>query len=602
MPKRKRPQTSSLLQDRTSDYARRVLSGDIIAGKLVRASCQRHLDDIKSGAARGIVWDLDEAEKAIRFFPAMFTVTAGAKVGEPFHLLDWMVFVVGSLFGWKRAADGTRRFRKAWLETGKGQAKSPLMGAIGIYMTQFCGIERAEAYAIAEKKDQAKILFADAVALCRAPIPERGEDTLESIGAAIIRGVGDNAWKLEHPASGSKFLPVASADANSGPKPIYVAGDEVHEMKTDRAIQLWQAAIDKMSGDPLMILGTNTPAVDQQVGTEYSEFYQRVATGLIEDDTAFSYICRVDDEDDPFEDEKCWIKALPAVGITYPIENVRKRVQSAKHMASERLATERLFFGRPVGSSGFWIDEDKWRASLGEVDDTLGHKCFLGLDLSQKNDLTALSACFRSDTDHLAAKTWYWTTSQGIDRRTAEDRVPYRNYEAEGFLTVLDNEIIDYTFVAQQVAEACARYDVDSLTVDPALISQFLAACETIGFAVWRYMGPDKPAGEGLKIVTHAQGTRVSFEERQLCMPHSIGRMSDKILSGQIVIEDNKLTTVCASNTIIVMDGTGNQAFDKKRSRGRIDGMVSMVMAVGASKSEKTVTRSYLSERGVIVL
>lgn len=602
MPRRKRQQTSSLLQDRTSEYARRVLSGDIIAGKFVRASCQRHLDDMRAGAARGIIWDLEEAEKAIRFFPAMFTVTAGEKVGQPFHLLDWMVFVVGSLFGWKRAEDGTRRFRKAWIETGKGQAKSPLMGAIGIYLTQFCGIQRAEAYAIAEKKDQAKILFADAVALCRAPIPERGEDTLESIGAAIIRGIGDNAWKLEHPASGSKFLPVASADANSGPKPTYVAGDEIHEMKTDRAIQLWQAAIDKMSGDPLMILGTNTPSVDQQVGTEYSEFYQRVATGLIEDDTAFSYICRVDDEDDPFEDETCWVKALPAVGITYPIENVRKRVQSAKHMASERLATERLFFGRPVGSSGFWIDEDKWRGALGEVDDTLGHKCFLGLDLSQKNDLTALSACFRDDADELAVKTWYWTTSQGIDRRTAEDRVPYRNYEAEGFLTILDSEIIDYTFVAQRVAEACSRYDVDSLTVDPALISQFIGACEAIGFPVWRYMGPDKPAGEGLKIVTHAQGTRVSFEDRQLCMPHSIGRMSDKILSGEIVIEDNKLTTVCASNTIIVMDGTGNQAFDKKRSRGRIDGMVSMAMAIGASKSEKIVTRSYLSERGVIVL
>lgn len=596
------PQTNSSPQDQTSDYARRVISGDIVAGHFVRSACQRHLKDIETAAALGIHWDVGEAERAIRFFPAMFTVTAGAKAGEPFVLLEWMVFVVGSLFGWRREIDGTRRFRKAWIETGKGQAKSPLMGAIGIYMTQFCGIQRAEAYAIADKKDQAKILFSDAVALCRAPIPGRGDATLETEGHVIIRGVGDNSWKIEHPASGSKFLPVASQDAVSGPKPIYVAGDEIHEMRTDKAIQLWQAAIDKMSGDPLMILGTNTPSVDQQVGTDYSEFYQRVATGLIEDDTAFAYIARVDEDDDPFEDESCWPKSLPAIGVTYPAENVRKRVESAKHMASERLATERLFFGRPVGTSGFWIDEDKWRASIGVVDDMPQGKCFLGMDLSQKNDLTAVSACFRADDDSLQVKNWYWTTSQGIDRRTAEDRTPYRSYAEQSFLTILDTETIDYTFVAQLVAETCAKYDVDSLTVDPAMISQFIAACDVIGFQVWRYRGPSEPAGTGLKIVTHNQGTRIAFEDRQFCMPHSISRLTDKVLSGDILIEENKLTDICASNTILVMDGAGNQAFDKKRSRGRIDGMVSMAMAVGASRSNKTATRSYLSERGVIVL
>ncbi|MEO0343026.1 MAG: terminase TerL endonuclease subunit [Pseudomonadota bacterium] len=599
MTRKKQRRTTTLFEhkDPTTEYAKRVVKGDIVAGVFVRASCQRHLDDLRR--KDGVVWDLAAANDAINFFPAMFTVTAGAKVGEPFVLLDWMVFVVGSLFGWRRKDDRTRRFRKAWIEIGKGQAKSPLMGAIGVYITHFSGINRAEAYAIANDRDQAKILFSDAVALCRAPIPGKGGATLESLGHSIIRGVGDNAWKIEHPASGSKFLPVASSDAISGPKPIYVACDEIHEMKTDKAIQLWQAAIDKMSGDPLMVLGTNTPAIDQQVGTDYSEFYQRVATGLIEDDTAFSFIARVDDSDDPFNDESCWIKALPALGVTYPIENVRKRVQSSKHMASERLATERLFFGRPVGSSGFWIDEDKWRASLGEIGDVSGQKCFLALDLSQKNDLTALSACFRDESDRLSVKTKYWTTAEGIERRTAEDRVPYRAFETQGYLNIHDKEVIDYTFVAQEVAEFCAAHDVDSLTVDPALLSQFIGACENIGFAVWRYKGPTEAPGTGLKIVTHAQGARIAFEDRQLCMPHSIGRLSDKILAGDIVIEDNKLTTVCASNTILTMDGTGNQAFDKKRSRGRIDGMVSIAMAVGASKQEKTVARSYLATSGV---
>ena len=587
--------------DPTTEYANKVVSGEIVAGRFVRATCQRHLRDLKEGHKRGLWFDAEEAGRAFRFFPAMFTVTAGAKAGEPFHLLDWMTFVVGSLFGWKDES-GRRRFRHAWIETGKGQAKSPLMGAIGLYLTGFCGVKRAEAYAIANDKDQAKILFSDAVALCRAPIPGYEEETtLEDLGKVIIRGVGDNAWKIEVPESGSKFLPVAAGDAVSGPKPIAVFGDEIHEMRSDKGIQLWKAAIDKMPGDPLMILGTNTPAVDQAVGTDYSEFYQRVAEGVIDDDSAFSYIARVDDTDDPFNDESCWIKALPALGVTYPIENVRRRVETAKHIAAERLATERLYFGKPVGSSGFWLDDEAaWRNVQAPVDpqDYAELPCFLGLDLSKKNDLTALSACFRRDDDHIALKTYYWTTRGNLAKREADDRTPYGSYAADGHITICETEVIDYTFVAQQVADLVASCNVDSLTVDPAYLSDFIGACDQIGLQVWRYEGPDKPAGSGLKIVCHSQGTRIAFEDRQLCMPHSIRRMTDKILKGEATIDTNKMTDVCASNAILVTDGVGNQAFDKRKSRGRIDGMVSMAMAVGASKDMKVGKRSYM-ESGV---
>lgn len=578
-----------------------MLAGEIIAGRFVRASCKRHIDDLKNGHKRGVRFDIEAADRAFRFFPAMFTVTAGAKAGEPFHLLEWMTFVIGSLFGW-RNADGTRRFRHAWIETGKGQAKSPLMGALGLYLIGYSGVPRAEAYAIANDRDQAKVLFSDAVALCRAPIPGRNGETLESRGDVIIRGQGDNAWKIEHPKTQSKFLPVATADSNSGPKPIAVFADEVHEMRSDRAIQTWKAAIDKIAGDPIMILGTNTPAADQAVATDLSEFYQRVAERVIEDDSAFSYIARVDETDDPFTDESCWVKALPALGVTYPIDNVRRRVKTAKHIASERLATERLYFGIPVGSSGFWLsDEDAWRGVQGTVieGDLKEIPCYLALDLSKKNDLTSLSACWRDALDKLTLKSWYWTTRGGLERREAQDRVPYTAYAADGDITICETEVIDYTFVAQQIAKLVASQKVDSLTVDPAYVSDFIAACDQIGLAVWRYKGPDEPAGSGLKIITHSQGLKIAFEDRQLCMPHSISRFTDKILKREVLIDENKMTDVCASNAILISDGVGNQSFDKKRSRGRIDGMVSKAMAVGASKSERKGKRSYM-EAGIL--
>ena len=80
-----------------------------------------------------------------------------------------------------------------------------------------------------------------------------------------------------------------------------------------------------------------------------------------------------------------------------------------------------------------------------------------------------------------------------------------------------------------KVAEICAVHDVQFLAFDPAGMGDFISACETIGFVVWRFRGPDEPEGIGLKLVAHAQGTRVVFEDRQLCMPRSVERLWDSL-------------------------------------------------------------------------
>jgi phage terminase large subunit-like protein len=86
-----------------------------------------------------------------------------------------------------------------------------------------------------------------------------------------------------------------------------------------------------------------------------------------------------------------------------------------------------------------------------------------------------------------------------------------------------------------------------------------------------------------LKLVAHAQGKRVVFEDRQLCMPRSIERLEDAVLNGNITIDTSPVTYSCAANAQIDSDGQGNRAFDKKRSRGRIDGVVTLAMAAGAA-------------------
>lgn len=593
--------------DPTSRWASDVLAGRIIAGELVGLAAERHLKDLKDGAARGLYFDEASAQRVINYFPSCLSITAGAHEGKPFNLLPWHVFTVGSLFGWKKES-GRLRFRQGWLETGKGQAKSPLMAGIGLYMAGWHGVKRSEVYAIGQDRATANVLFKDAVAMCRANLPETPEDETDSLvtrGEVIIRGEGDNAWKIEHAESGSKFQALANGDAISGPRPTLVTADEIHEFKTGVPIETWRRAIAKMPGDAMMLLGTNTPATTQIVGTSYSDFFQKVLKGEVRDDEAFAFIARVDqaDRENIFDNPAAWVKALPALGVTFPMENIEGEVNTARVLLSTAMSVKRLYFGIPTGAVDFWIDESAWAAVQGVVDpaEFKGCPCWASLDLSQKNDLTALTVVWLKD-GKLYAKTWYWTTKAGLEDRAKKDGAPYEEWVEAGHLTAVPGAVIDKTFVAQQLAEIAAEHELQFLAFDPAGIADFIAACDEIGFPVWRWQGPDKPEGTGLKLIAHAQGTRVVFEDRQLCMPRSVERLEDSILDKTITVDSSPLTYMCAGNAQLISDGQKNRAFDKKASRGRIDGLVTLAMATGAAlyaEKKEAGWNDYLASLGV---
>jgi phage terminase large subunit-like protein len=585
--------------DRTTQYAKDVVSGKVVAGKFVREQCARHLRDLETCHERGLVWNLKEAEDALDWFPAFLTITEGAKEGEPFVPLPWHAFVIGSIFGW-RDLNGYVRFRFVWLETGKGQAKSPLMAAIGIYLCGFYGRQRAEVYCIGETKDTARVMFRDAVAMIRAPMPEAEGETLED-GEFVIRGTGDLAYKVEHPATNSSMQPIASGDAISGPKPILVAGDEIHEMKSNKAVEMWRAAVTKKHGDSILMLGTNTPSADQQVGTDYSEFCQKVVTGDFSDDSVFAYIARVDDDDDPLEDDSCWIKALPALGLTYPVENVRKLVVTAKQQISTQLTTKRLYFGIPIGSAGFWTSEQAWKEVQGSVNEAqmIGRRAHLALDLSQKNDLTALSAAWEGEK--IEVKNWYWTREFEVEARSTADAIPYRDLEAAGLIEITPGRVIDYSFIAAKIIDLCGRHNVVQMAIDSAHMEKLCEAFDTAGFAYWIEEGDEK-SGNGLKVVRHKQGTNVSFDSKFLDMPTSITQLEDHMLNGTVTIDGNKLTSICARNAIIRENGFSNRMFDKDRSRGRIDGVVTLAMAVGSATAAMKNTTSVYASRGILMV
>jgi phage terminase large subunit-like protein len=577
--------------DPVTAWATSVLAGKIVAGATTVAAAERHLRDLKDGPSRGLFWDLPAAQHKIGFFPSVMTITAGAKAGEPFVLLPPLMFATGSIFGWKRA-DGRRRFRTGYVETGKGQAKTPWMAAIGLCMMRFDGIPRFEGYAVAGTENQSGIMLAEAAALCRAAVPTDPDGkTLEEFADYQLRGTGDLTWQIEWDGTGlglgiSKFRNVSTTGSISGPKPHFLGADEIHEWDDRSILEMWTAAIMKMPGDPLMLLGTNTPASDQLIGTEQSDYYTAVAKGDVTDDASFALVCTCDENDDPVNDEKVWRKALPALDITYPAENIRDELNKAKGLPSRLDTIKRLYFGLRVGVADAWIDYPTWKSVLGTLDDEelADLPCWLGLDLSSRKDLTALAAVWRRADGHLLARIFYWTPGGTLIQRAKEDKAPYDQWEKAGHLVATPGATIPKLWPATQTARMVADHHVQAMAYDPAQILDFEESAAEIGMPIWKYEGPDEPAGDGLMMIRHGQGWRGMDNPKLLAMPTSVKAFEDVILNGKITIEINPVTNFCSGNMVLAPGANPDQRVPTRRkSRGRIDGMVAVIEAVGAA-------------------
>ena len=134
------------MTDWTTQYAQDVVDGKYTVNKFVRLACERHLNDLEKS---DYTFDPEKADRIFRFFKSQLVLLSGQFEGEDFELLPWQQFVAGSLFGWLKP-NGTRRFKTAYIETGKGSGKSPYIAGIGIYLMCADGESRAEVFVLAQ--------------------------------------------------------------------------------------------------------------------------------------------------------------------------------------------------------------------------------------------------------------------------------------------------------------------------------------------------------------------------------------------------------------------------------------------------------------------
>lgn len=562
-------------RDPVTTYARKVVAGKIIAGPHVRAACDRHLEDLEKAPSRGFFFDLEIVDRVIGFYRDVLRLNGGDYEGKPYELLDWQKFIVGSLFGWVDA-QGYRRFRIAYIETGKGSGKSPLVAGIGLYGLVADSELRAEIYAAATKKDQAMVLFRDAVAMVNQ--------------AGLLRrfikksGVGQQTWNLEYTRSdGSFFKPISSDESQSGPRPHIGLIDEVHEHKTAHAIDMMRAGF-KFRTQPMIVMITNSGSDKKSPCGIHHDYAIQVASGQRKDDEFFGYVCALDSGDDPFKDEKCWHKVNPSLKYGLPgIKYLRGQVKDAKGMPSKEAIVRRLNFCQWTEASSPWISFEVWKGAHRVYDwrDLRGRRAYGGLDLGSTTDLTGLVLWVEpiEPNEPWRLIPFAWLPDEGLGHKEELDRVPYFAWKTAGFLETTPGRAISKRSILQRLAELQDCFDIQCLAYDRWRMQDLIQLASDDGFELPELV----PFGQGYKDMSPA-----------------LEMFETAVLNGEVVHNGHPIMTMCAANAVTAQDQAGNRKLDKIKATGRIDLMVAAVMGAGVALSKKT--ENIIIEQGYITL
>jgi phage terminase large subunit-like protein len=599
-------------------YARRVISGRIVAGPHVRNACRRHLDDLQHGRERGLYWDLEAALDAINFFPAVLRLAGGQFEGRPFVLDTSQEFIIGSIFGWKRA-DGTRRFRRAFIEEGKGNGKSPLAAGIGLYCLIADGEKRAEVYAAASKKDQAFIMFRDATAMY-----QQSPGLQERLTASGVNPI----YNLSDLRTGSFFRPIASAQrtqeggvsgGQSGPRPSCALCDEIHEHRDGTVIEMLERGF-KWRQQPLLVMITNSGSDRNSVCWQEHQFAIKAAAGEMDPartDSSFSYVCALDDGEDPLRDPRCWVKANPLLGDPkkgkiLTREYLSEVVGQAIAIPGKLNNILRLHFCVWTDAERAWMPRGTLEkcilpfetpaAMRAEISKHEGKEVSVGVDLSASQDLTAEAFAVKTGSVQVERKepdgstsmvlaptfdAWIeaWSPADSLADRSVRDSAPYDLWAKMGWLNAPAGMQIRLDYPAAFLADAATRFKVRLVAYDRYAFRRFEEELETFNFTAPLIEHPQGGKKRGAIPIELAQTAKRQHQElpQGLWMPGSVLELESMILEERIRLFGNPVLISACMAAVFEQDPIGNRWLSKRRATGRIDALVALVMAIGAA-------------------
>ena len=546
-------------------YADQVIAGEVVAGRLVKQACERFIDDLENAEAKGLYFDQLEAQRILDFYDIFIKHVKGELAGQTVEIEPWQAFILINLFGWYQVKDNLRRFRTAYIEVARKNAKSTLSSGIALFLTGFDSEPGAEVYSAATKKDQAKIVFNDASEMINKS-PE------------LRRSFGVHRNNIHNKSSYSKFEPL-SADANSLDG-LNISGAVVDELHAHKTREVWDV-LETATGarrQPMIVAITTAGSNQQGICYEQRDYVTKILGNLAFDESYFGVIYTLDDEDD-WLDESKWIKANPNIGVSVKWDDIRRLALKAKEQttAKNNFLTKRL--NRWVTTASVWLNMEFWeRAPRIANDESLQlMPCWIGIDLANKLDIAAVVCVFKDGKDY-HVKSRFYIPEDNISAKSKTIGVMYELWAESGFLTTTPGNIIDHEIIEEDIRELLSEYNVQEVAFDP-----------------WG----------SVQMANHLSGDGAPMIE----VPQTVKNMSEAmkelealVMAGKIHHGDNPVLNWMASNVTCEPDRNENVFPRKERADNKIDGIVALITALSRIiRVEADDGHAYL-DRGFITL
>ena len=523
--------------------------------------------DTETVAGEVFTFDEKAARRACDFFPTYLVHTKGprALVGKPVTLAPWEHRLIWTVFGWRRA-DGTRRYRSAFVGIARKNGKSTL-GA-GLALLLLCADDEmgAEIYGAAANRDQARVIWDIAAGMVlRSPELRRLLDVLPSSKTIKFRD--------EH-AYGMGFYRAIPADAK-GALGFNAHGVIVDELLTQPDRELVDALTTSVGArtQPLTFFFT-TAGFDRKsiCGEEWGRA-DSLIRGVTVDPSHYAVIYAADPKDD-FRAEETWKKANPGweyMGDQFR-DHIRGEAEKAALMPSFENRFRQYYCNQWVTQQTRAIPMTTWDAQAGIVvpAELKGRVCYGGLDLSATTDLTALTLVFPpkdgdpEDNAVYDLLVYYWAPEEGISRRSRVDHVPYEVWAREGFIRTLPGAAIDTRRVRDDILALAKEFNIREIAYDRWGARQIASEL----------------AEEGLEVIDFGQGFNSMNGPTQDFMRY--------VLSGRLRHGGHPVLRWNVDNLVLSQNPAGWLKPDKAKSTEKIDGAVTTIMALGRAVANRS--------------
>jgi phage terminase large subunit-like protein len=471
-------------------------------------------------------------------------ITKGIYAGKKMRLLPGQRKFVEAIYG-RVAKDGRRQIRIAIKSEPRGNGKTGLL--TGLALCHLLGPEcepRGEIYSAAYNKLQAALIFAEMKAIIEA-VPEfDARCNIQRYGKVIEVLDGDGA--------GSVYESLSADDKRAhGLSPSFWVFDEFAQSPNSDLLNNLRTAMGKRSESLGVIISTQAPN-DQH---PLSQMIDDAALG--EDPSVYLQLAAAPIDGDIF-DEDVWFDCNEALGKFLDLNEFRAQAAQAKRLPSFRAKFENLRLNKRIDANVQFLTDADWAACADPLDmpALVGKPCYAGLDLSTTTDMSALVLYW---PDSGAVLPFFWLPEEGLLDRDCKEGGHYRTWRDAGLLEVTAGRAINFKAIIRRLAEINAEYDLRAVAYDRAFIKTFNAQCEELGVKL-----PLQEFGQGyVSMAPAVQALEAAVLDRRI---HHGGH---PILRWQI------------SNVAITMDAAGNRKADKKRAIGHIDGVISLLMAIG---------------------